>query len=210
MSNTKSLAMAAILSTGAMALQAAPAQDQHFYLGVSFGKSDLDVSESEITAVLNDGSLSGANFDNEDSSLKLYGGYAINKNVAIEFGYIDLGEFDYSATSDGSGSLWSSGPLTIDTETTGLLFNVKGSLPVSDIFGLTAKLGLLAWDIEADASNGGLSGSADDDGNDLFFGVGASARLAQHVGIDLEFERYDIDGDDLDVFSLGISYHFPQ
>lgn len=206
---TKKALLAAILGSGLAVSQAAMAQDGQFYLGIAFGQTDLDVSESELTAALNDGSLSSPDFDNEDSSLKLLGGYAFNENIALEAGYIDLGEYDYSATSDGSG-VYAPGALTVDTELDAMFLNVKGSIPISQIFALSAKAGVFSWEIEAKAANGGGSARVDDDGNDLFFGVGASARLGGNFAIDLDFERYDLDGDDLDVLSLGFRYLFAR
>ena len=49
---------------------------------------------------------------------------------------------------------------------------------------------------------------ADDDGTDLFYGVGANYRVQNNWAVTIEYERYDIDDNPTDLLSLGINYLF--
>ena len=48
---------------------------------------------------------------------------------------------------------------------------------------------------------------ADVDGN-LFYGVGLEYAFNQHWNICGEYELYEVDDFDIDVVSVGVSYHF--
>jgi hypothetical protein len=46
-----------------------------------------------------------------------------------------------------------------------------------------------------------------DDGTDVYFGVGASYSFDK-VDINADFVRYEVDGVDVDVISIGAAYRF--
>ena len=159
---------------------------------------------------LQDGSITSASLDDSDTSFSLTLGYKINPNFAIEGGYIDLGELTVNAVSDGTGFLYAPGPVTVKIEADGLFFDAKGILPLNEKFSLYGKFGLLMWDEKGTLSDVTGSISADDDGTDIFFGVGASFNLTEKIALNGDFSRYQVDEDsvDVDVLSIGIQFGF--
>src|ERR1700690_2075964 len=90
-------ALAAIASPFAMADDAGLG----WYGGLSIGQSRAKIDDERIS-----NTLLGAGFtsttitdDNRDTGYKLFGGYKVNKNFALEGGYFDLGKFGFTATT---------------------------------------------------------------------------------------------------------------
>jgi OOP family OmpA-OmpF porin len=129
--------------------------------------------------------------DYDDTGGKIYGGYRLNNNFAIEGSYYDFGEM-----SNGGNSL------DID----GLSLGVVGSVPLSDTFSVFAKVGAHFWD--ADISGPIVGQFSDDSDTDLFYGVGVDYALNDQWSIRGEIERYEVDKFDLDVASVGITLNF--
>ena len=66
-----------------------------------------------------------------------------------------------------------------------------------------------AWELETNFSTGGSV--ADEDGTEPFYGIGASYQVNENVGVRAEFERFQIDSediDDIDLFSVGLTFNF--
>lgn len=120
--------------------------------------------------------------DEDDTAIKFIGGYQINRNFAAELGYGML--FDKSGVEV---TAW---------ELVGI-----ASFPLGNKFSVFGKLGFAMWDADA-----GIFGSAD--GTDLTYGVGLKYDLTPKFAIRGQWQRYDIDDADGDLFSVGIIYKF--
>lgn len=151
-----------------------------FYAGAGIGQATIDACD-------------GANHcDDEDTSWKIFGGWQLNPNFAIEAGWVDFGEV--------SGSV---GGSAVSAEFDGWTLAAKGVLPLNDQFSVFGKLGMVSWDVEG----GGAASGIDDDGTDLLYGIGAQYMVTDRVGIVGEWEWYDID-DDVDLLSIGVLIKF--
>jgi len=181
----KRLLAAGGIAIGSMAGTAA-AQQTGLYLGGSAGMTSVDVCDDLSGLGLTD-------CDDSDIGLKLFGGYRINQNFAAEVGFIDLGEVTVSGPG-GSGSV----------ESDGIQFAGVGIIPVNPQFDVFGKLGFFMWDVSAS----GPGGTADDDGTDLMFGVGAAWKFSPQLAARAEWERFDLDGDDVDFLSIGLQFNF--
>lgn len=171
------------------ALLPAVASAEGGYIGGSIGQTEMDISDAdkaELAAV-------GVSVDDTDTGFKLFAGYRINENFAVEGFYADLGEI--SAT-DGVDSL------NIESDSFGA--SVLGIIPVAENFDLFAKIGFHAWDAEL-SSTVGVFASAD--GTDSIYGFGAAYTIEQ-VSFRAEFERYELDSEDVDMISAGIAVNF--
>jgi OOP family OmpA-OmpF porin len=162
------------LSAGPMAAHA-----EGWYAGVGVGQADWDL------------------IGEEDTSMKLFGGYGFNPNIAVEFGYLDLGEAEIS----GGGA---SASATAD----GFTLAGVGMFPVSSNVNILAKIGLFNWDAEAEVNLFGTVMRADDSGTDVFYGFGAQFDVNKSVAIRAEYEIYDIDGEDVDNIGLSAVFRF--
>lgn len=180
-----------------------------FYIGANIGQASYDATLSDFS-VLHDGSIFSASIDDSDTSFSLTLGYQLTPNIAFEGGFIDLGELTVSANSDGSGFLYAPGPVTLKIAVDGLFFDVKGLLPLNEQFSLYGKLGLLKWSEDAVLSDVTGSLSVDDDGTDIFFGIGASFNINNSISLNADYSRYKVDEDeeDVDVLSVGIQFGF--
>jgi len=173
---------------GGVLLTAIPAsaQETGFYVGAGAGVTTTDVCDS----------LSGLGLtscDDEDTGFKIFGGKRFNQNFAVELGWVDLGEV--AATGPGG---------TARVETDGIQVAAVGILPVNPRFHVFGKVGLYLWDVSASAPGLSLS----DDGTDIMFGLGAAWDLVDRLDLRAEWERFDVDGDNVDMFSVGALYKF--
>lgn len=130
----------------------------------------------------------------DGTSIALVGGYRVNSNFAIEASYIDLGE-----SEDDIAPVWT-------LEADGFNFSAVGIIPVNEQVEIFGKIGMFMWDVTLDEA--GTGEIASDDGTDISFGVGGSVKLAEQFSLVLEFQRFDIDGDDVDNISLGGRINF--
>lgn len=156
------------------------------YIGAGIGMTSVDICD-DLTA------LGATSCDDEDTGMKLFGGYKFNKNIAIEGQWTDLGEV--SATGPG-------GTATVEVDGFGVA--AVGMIPLSERFGLFGKVGAFMWD----ASGGGAASGTDEDGTDIMFGAGVNWNLTQKFGLRAEWERFDVDGDDVDFLSIGAQFNF--
>ena len=149
------------------------------YVGLSVGQGDIDSDLSD--------------FD-DPTSITIMGGYRVHNNFAVEFAYVDLGEAE-----DDEAPVWT-------LEGDGFNFSAVGILPVSNSIDLFAKAGLFMWDVTLDED--GTGEIASDDGTDFSYGVGVTGKVAGNFGLTLEYQVYDLDGDDYKNLSVGVRYLF--
>lgn len=154
------------------------------YIGAGGGVTSVDVCGDIPNAF---------HCDDKDTGLKIFGGYKANDHFAIEGFWADLGEV--SASGPGG-----SGSLGVD----GFGIAAMGILPLNDRFGIFAKLGMFMWD----GSGGGDFSGIEDDGTDVMFGAGVRWNFTERFGLRAEWERFDIDGDDVDFLSVGLQFNF--
>jgi OOP family OmpA-OmpF porin len=188
---------AAIAMAAAIASPLTLAQDQGWYVGVSIGQSEADEGIASDMALITSGSV-----DAKDTGWKLYGGFTFNRNFGIELAYVDLGKAKYSGDFFGL-------PVTGGTiEATGFNMAAIGAIPLSSALSLFGKVGIFSWEAEANDTTAGLPFSQVLDGNDLFFGVGASYSFTRNLSMRGEWERFQLDDTDVDLLSIGLAYRF--
>jgi OmpA-OmpF porin, OOP family len=188
----------AVTSAAAMAL-ALPALAQTsdggrggLYVGGTVGQSEFKDGCADLP--------SGASCDEKDTAWRLLAGYQLNRWLAAEVGYHDLGKIDGSALGVNAG-----------VEAKALELVGVGTLPIGSQFGLYGKLGGYRGETKL-SSNVGVSGK--DTNNGLTFGAGLQWDALRNVGLRLEWQRYnDIGGDDsakgdIDVVSVGAIWRF--
>lgn len=171
-----------------MAFSLAPAAQaaNNWYLGAGVGYSDIDICN---------GVPGGVSCDDNDTGWKLYGGYSFNDNIAVELGWVNLGE----ATVSGGG-------LNASAEADGWELSVLLGGKVTQNLSLYGKLGAFRWDVDA-KSNFGLSGS--DSGTDAVYGLGARYDFTPTAGMRLQWDRFNDVGDvDIDLWSVSLEFRF--
>jgi OOP family OmpA-OmpF porin len=197
-----SLGLGALLSATLFFSSSAIAQtDLSYYIGVGYGMSEID---TDVTSVSN-----GASLDEDDNSTEIFAGVQINENFAVEAQYMDFGEATLTGdngdrfTYQGTEYVFTADNVAIEAK--GESIGIAGLLgtDVTDRVHLFGKLGLHLWDTElSEASSAGF-GKADDDGTDLFYGIGANINATEKFIVRLEAEQYEVD--DWDVTNVSLS-----
>ena len=196
--------------TAALSVTTVQAADTGFYIGGSFGRSQIsDFNGSDLDAVLAAGGItSTSSTDDKDTGWKAFAGYRIMKYLAVEGAYTNLGE----ATANTVITAPVAGTVNTDVESESWNISAVGILPLNDQFSLFARLGVNVWNIDASSSGTGSGGpfvlDVSDDGTDVVYGLGAAYNITQNLSVRGEWERYDFDGDDIDLLSVGLAWAF--
>ena len=175
---------------------------QSFYAGVGVGQ--MTASDA-----CNGAAAAGFSCDDSDMSYRVYGGYQLNKNFAVELGYADLGKVTGSGLVLGI-------PATAEVKATAWDVVAVGLLPLNNNFTLFGKLGAASWNVDASVSALGSTlpvGSAS--GTDLTYGLGAQYDFSPAVGVRVEWQTYKNVGDenttgqsDVDVVGASVLFKF--
>jgi len=175
------------------------------YVGFSYGESSADMNQSDI----DDGSLSDFTSDDTDNAWKAFGGWHM-KWVGVEAAWQDLGQFEIGAESDGSGSIYESGPVRRTLEARGLSAELLGRIPLGKVIAIFGKVGALWWDSEMLTTGGIVRVNQDQSGLDLMYGAGVDI-IIKKISLRLEYERFDkISSADtsIDFASVGVMFNF--
>lgn len=143
-----------------------------------FGIGEVMVSEQQA----------GLSFEGEDTAWQMLMGYRLTPHVAVEGGYLSGGEADDVVAG-----------IPVSVKSDAFFGSVVGTLPVSDIFGIHGRVGMLRWD--ADVSVPGASSSGN--GTDLLWGGGMSIR-ARNTLFRFDYQRADIEVTDAEFLMLSV------
>ena len=174
------------------------AQDTGFYAGIALGQSKINIDCEGATTC-----------DEKDTAWKIFGGYQLNRNFAVELGYVNFGEGRVAGAAPPFGTA------SVTFESTAFELVAVGMLPLADKFSLYGKIGLYRADTDADVTLTGFPPATESDSNtDLTFGVGVRFDITRNLGLRAEWQRYgdvsasDFGESDIDVISLGVLFRF--
>lgn len=202
--------MKRFLAAGLLAGAMAPAGVLHAweegpYLGFAIGATDYDLGLSDY----DDGNIVSGSVDNSSTGYKIFGGYRLTPNVAVELYFADLGDTGFRGQAAGAAvEHWCFGTVDSKVEADGFGLSLLGNVPVGRNFNLYGKFGIFGWDAKARETDSCGRFVDSDSGTELTFGAGASYQLNYRTSVQLEWERYrDIfDSFDVDFISLGLSF----
>lgn len=180
-----------------------------FYLGGGGGQTKFHDLEEVRTACTTVGAT--CTVDDTDTGFKLFAGYRFGPYLALEGGYIDLGESVADSTV----------PVTATAELTaqGGFVSLLPQIPIGTVGAIFGRIGLSAVDAELTASAGGESFEDSSGAAGLVFGAGAEVHLTPQVSIRGEWERHsfdealdiagvEIEAPDIDLLSASIVFRF--
>jgi OOP family OmpA-OmpF porin len=200
----------------ALAIIASPlamADESFWYGGANVGRSSATIDDQRISNGLSTGGFTANSIVNDDRStgFKIFGGYQLNKNFAIEGGYFDLGKFGYTATTVPAGTL--SGNIKLK----GLNLDLVGILPITDKFSAFGRAGL-NYAQAKDSFNGTgavlvTNPSPSKNDTNYKFGLGLQYAFTDALAMRAEAERYRINDavgnkGHIDLVSVGLIYRF--
>ena len=210
----RKLSVLAVAVLGTVAATSALADNAPgWYVGGNVGRTYTDFDNVRLT-----NSLAGQGFrvtsnseDKRDTGYKLFGGYQLHRNFAIEGGYFDLGKVNYGVTTFPAGSFAG------ETKVRGLNLDLVGILPIGDRFSVFGRVGAAYAQSRssfARTSNIAL-GNFDSRNNDTNVKVGLGAEYAFTPALSLrgEIERYRVSDPVrnkgyIDMASVGLVYRF--
>jgi opacity protein-like surface antigen len=156
--------------------------------------------------------------DDKDASFGMAAGYRLFPNLAIEGGYVDLGELTYRNDSYGTHidhqEPWFQ---KLSASTSGIALSALGVLPLSYRWEIYARGGVLFATNEVDIYITDFFGedslTVSESSTELLAGVGASFSFAEVYGARFEYQRvFDAGGGlfegDIDIMSIGFTVHF--
>ncbi len=190
------------------------ANAESYYVDLGLGQAKADLSAP-----------AGVKIDDTDTAYSIGVGYKFNDNIAIEGGYLKLGTASASATGTVSGTYYGSaysatGTFTASAQVDGFYLGPVLSQTFADKFEAYARAGVYFWDSDEKASASGtltyagttyagnVSATRSRDGNDSYFGIGATYKATKDVAIGVDWTRYDIDGIDVDVLGTRLKFSF--
>jgi outer membrane immunogenic protein len=157
-------------------------------MALAGGDSGLYIGGSAGTTEISEDEL-----DDDATGYKIFGGYNFGMvpfvNLAAELSYLDFGSFDADVDN-----------VSVDSTAWALSALVGFDFGPVGLFG---KAGYFAWDADFDSD----FGSASEDGTDPAYGIGAKFQLGSFA-LRAEYEVFDLDGTDIDFYSVGAAYTF--
>lgn len=189
---------------------------QGWYLGADVGVARLHVDRGALDARLGALGVSGiaSSLDRDSLALRARGGYEMNRNLAIEAGYVNLGEATYTATS----TVPANGRGEAPAKAAGVELVARLLVPVTARFTPYLLAGGAYMQVRGSVSGSvpGLALVATRKVSDVVpvAGLGVEARLAPSVAARLQWARYFDLGDatigraDVTMISAGISTRF--
>jgi OmpA-OmpF porin, OOP family len=122
--------------------------------------------------------LKDGDFDEDEAAKKVFAVVKFNEYIGVEAAYIDFDE---------------AGNSTLDIDPKGKALDLIIELPITEGIGIYAKGGKLWWDADTNIDTEDFVLSDDYDGDETFWGVGAKFRLAEHLDLRLEYERFNFE-----------------
>jgi OOP family OmpA-OmpF porin len=214
---SKTAGVLGLVGYAVMGSSLALAEDDSFwYGGLNIGQSRASIDDARITSQLLTSGLTTNSIvdDDRDTAYKIFGGYQMNKNFALEAGYFNLGKFGYTATTTPLGTL--DGTIKLQ----GLNLDLVGLWPFTEKFAAFGRLGAnYAQTQDSFAATGAVgvptNANPSEKATNYKAGFGLQYDFSRSLAMRAEAERYRInDGvgnkGDISLISLGLVYRFGQ
>ena len=185
------------------------------YVGGSIGQSKAHFDDAAVAARVRAAgpATTSLSTDDKDVGFKLFGGYQFHRNFAMELGYFDLGEFNFSAVTAPAGTQ------TGEYKVRGGNLDLVGSLPITEKFSALGRVGgIYAKTKDSFAGTGAVAivnPSPRDSEWSYKYGLGLQYHFTPNFAVRAEVERYRVSNavtgkDDVDLFSVGLVYRFAR
>lgn len=214
----KNMKLSKVSALGLMPLAAisssmAVAQESGAYIGASVGRSIANIDRQSIADSLLPAGIATTRIerDERDQGHKLFGGYQLNRNFALEGGYFDLGTFGFTASTLPAGTL--RGRIKVQ----GVNLDLVGFIPFNERFAAFARFGLNYAEAKDSFAGTGsinvLDPRRSERDTNIKLGAGLQFNINESFALRAEIERYRIndavghDGD-IDLISGGLIYRF--
>lgn len=201
------IALAAISSS----TQAEDSWRDKTYITLGVYQADGSQNQNEFVEGLNNADIDVviSKYDTERTAWQINLGYQYQKNLALEIGYLDLGEADVNFTSlsfseaELENALENNYPISGEGITLGNRFSHN----FNNQFGVSLLVGLFWWDGEIEASGANVDTDLDG-GIDPLFGLAAHYHLNKQWSLQLQAHQIVFDDQQVHFWGLAGSYKF--
>ena len=213
----KTSVMLGVAALAALAAQPVLAQqDKHgWYAGGNIGRTGASIDDERIIRGLAGQGLVTTSIEDrdEDRGYKVFGGYQLHRNIAVEAGFFDLGSFGYTARTAPPGSL--SGDIRVK----GINLDLVGIWPITERFSALGRVGVTSARTKGNFGASGAvrmpyaSANPSERATNVKFGAGLMYDFTPSFGMRVEAERYRINDavgnkGHVDMVSVGLVYRF--
>lgn len=212
---SKHTGTAALAALAALAAPFAMAQESGWYAGGNVGRTAATIDDDRITSGLQGQGLGVSSIDDRDrdTGYKVFGGYQLNRNFAVEAGFFDLGSFGYTASTVPAGTLGG------DIRVKGLNLDLVGMWPLTDKLSALGRVGVTSSRTTGSFSATGAAGmpyanaNPSQRGTHYKIGAGLMYDFSETLAMRVEGERYRINDavgnkGHVDMLSVGLVYRF--
>lgn len=218
--DTRTVAVAAVLIACAP-LAHADAGKGGIYAGASVGYTQSGIFDDADDAVQAASGLPLVDSDEDESSDGTeafigvrFGSATFLRFLALEAGYVDLGNFSYDATLDDGGGTEEE-DIRVEIEPEGWHYGAVAFVPVTERLEFFARGGVFDWKSETsvvttDRNDTGTFTRQKDTqkGNDPYYGGGLSWVADKRWSVRAEWRRFETEDDEVDLISAGGAFHF--
>jgi large repetitive protein len=183
-------------------------QSADWYLQGSVGTSKADLQQSQLLDGVPAGTVTG--FDDSDSLYAVNLGYKVHPYVAVELGYLDLGEASSQISGDSLTPaqyhelVKAATPVLAD----GWTLSARLSVWQNEQWSIEVPLGLFKWESEIESSLNASTLSTDLDGTDWFLGAQLNYQFAPDWLVGLGFQQLNLAPNDINSWLLSVRYQF--
>lgn len=201
------------LFASALLIGRAQAEEPQFYAGATFGQAKGEQQRGDVAADLAAAGFTGSNVrlgDTDRDAYRVFAGYRVTPNWALEVGYTDLGEVSSSASASvpvGQAAAYANALMAaLPVAPSGYEASVSYRYPFNEAFSVSARAGLWHWENEQRAVFGNQRLKATLDGTDVLFGIGADWNFATHWAVGLEASRYQTQQEDFELLAVNVKF----
>ncbi|WP_373990542.1 OmpA family protein [Duganella sp. BuS-21] len=220
MTIAKTLGTLSALTCAMLAIQLAQAEEPFvnpdwansaWYLGAGVGRARATIDEQRLRSSLsaNGATVSAFSTDERDTGYKLLVGKQLNRYLALEFGYFDLGKFNFNATTSGNGAF------NGEAGFRGANLDLLAQLPLSERLSVLGRVGANYAKASTHFSGNRLLAVTGPNHSERKLnakaGLGLEYKLTEALALRGEVERYRVNDaignrGDVDLLSVGLVY----
>lgn len=184
-----------------------------WFVGGGFGLSRTDTSIDELNTAFAQTEIDANSINLDDSGNKydVFAGFKFSQYFALSVGYTDLGdrELSFSGTTDNLAAFYDKAEDVYPDTGKGISANVLVSLPLSEKWVVTGKLGAFDWERDYNTYTQGVKvGSATVDGTELVLGAELGFHWRRNTQVFLGVETVELANHRVNSAQLGMRYFF--
>jgi OOP family OmpA-OmpF porin len=220
MTIVKKLGTLSVLTCAMLTIQLAQAEETFinpdwansaWYIGAGVGRSRASIDQQRLSQSLaaNGATVTSFSTDERDTGYKLFVGKQLNRYLAVELGYFDLGKFGFNSTTSGNGVL------NGEAGFRGANLDLLAQLPLSERWSLLGRVGANYAKASTHFTGNRLTGVTDRDPSERKLnakaGLGLEYKFSEALAMRGEVERYRVNDavnnrGDVDLLSVSLVY----